>query len=290
MARRLRRTAVLGLATICVSAVAIAQTTPPSTPGKNCIGKANKAKISAFVVLLRLRWDVYAKWKETGVWPADPETDKALEGHSQYWTTQLKEGRAVLAGAMGGDYWDNAALIIFEAGSLEQAETTVKNDPAVKAHAFQAQVRPFDMLWVTNKFTPNAEVCSEPANNSGHGEISAAEAEESAAVGSMRTLNSALVSYWGGRPERTFPLTLKQLGPEGEQIIEGTLASGIKNGYTFVYRPEPAPASGAVKHYTIVARPVKLSSGEKSFFTDDTGTIRVTTEDRPATAKDASIQ
>jgi len=38
---------------------------------QSCVGKANKEKISAYVVLLRLRWDIYAKWKETGLWSAD---------------------------------------------------------------------------------------------------------------------------------------------------------------------------------------------------------------------------
>ena len=112
-------------------------------------------------MLLRLRYDIYAKWKETGVWPDDPEANKALEGHSAYWTEQLKSGRAITAGAMNGDYWDNAAIIVFEAASPEEAETVMKNDPAVKAHVFQAQVRPFDVLWVTNKFQPRTEACSE---------------------------------------------------------------------------------------------------------------------------------
>ena len=133
-------------------------------PGKNCVGKANKAKVSAYVVLLRLRWDLLAKWKETGVWPDDAEANKAVEGHSNYWTQQLKQGNAIFAGAMNGDYWDNAAMIVFEAGSQEEAEAIVKKDPAVQAHVFQAQVRPFDMFWLTNKYAADAAVCREGTN------------------------------------------------------------------------------------------------------------------------------
>jgi uncharacterized protein YciI len=140
---------------------AVEAQTPAAAPAKNCVGKANKAKLSAYVLLLRLRWDLYAKWRETGTWPEDAEANKALGAHSDYWTKQLKDGRAVLAGAMNGDYWDNAALIVFEAASPEEAETLAKNDPAVKAHVFQAQVRPFDVFWITNKFTPGVEVCTE---------------------------------------------------------------------------------------------------------------------------------
>jgi uncharacterized protein YciI len=137
------------------------QTSP--TTARNCVGKANKAKVSAYVVLLRLRWDLYAKWKETGVWPDadDAEANKALDGHSAYWAQQLKSGRAIAAGAMNGDYWDNAAMTIFEAASPEEADAIMKNDPAVKAHVFQAQVRPFDVFWVTNKFAADTEVCAD---------------------------------------------------------------------------------------------------------------------------------
>lgn len=134
---------------------------------KSCIGKANKEKISAYVVLLRLRGDIYAKWKETGVWPADPEADKAIGGHSMYWAQQLKAGRAITAGAMDGDYWDNVALIVFEATSSEEAETIVRADPAVRTHVFQAQVRPFNVFWLTNKFNVDTRVCGDvkPASN-----------------------------------------------------------------------------------------------------------------------------
>ena len=145
---------------------------PPAanTASKSCVGKANKAKVSGYVVLLRLRWDIYAKWKETGVWPDDAEVNKAVEGHSNYWSQQLKQGRAIFAGAMNGDYWDNAAMIVFEAASPQEAEALVKNDPAVKAHVFQSQVRPFDMFWLTNKYGADAAVCAEGSATPGQTE------------------------------------------------------------------------------------------------------------------------
>ena len=104
--------------------------------------KGNKQKIEAYVVLLRLRHDLYLRWKESGKWPDDKEANAALAAHGEYWAKQLGEGRAVLAGGMKGDYWDNVALIVFEAESEEQAQKIVKADPAVKAYVFQAQVRP----------------------------------------------------------------------------------------------------------------------------------------------------
>ena len=136
-----------------------------TSPAGQAIGRANSHKISAYVVLLRLRTDIYLKWKATGKWPSDPTVDPALDGHSQYWEQQLKAGHAVLAGAMGGDYWDNAALVVFEAESLEQAQQIAEADPAVKAYAFQAQVRPFDVFWVTNKYSVAGQ---SPAPAMGH--------------------------------------------------------------------------------------------------------------------------
>jgi uncharacterized protein YciI len=101
---------------------------------------------------LRLRHDLYLRWKESGKWPDDKEANAALAAHGQYWAKQLGEGRAVLAGGMKGDYWDNVALIVFEAESEEQAQKIVKADPAVKAYVFQAQVRPFDVSFITDKY------------------------------------------------------------------------------------------------------------------------------------------
>jgi uncharacterized protein len=124
----------------------------PRAESPPAYAKGNKQKIEAYVVLLRLRHDLYLRWKESGKWPDDKEANAALAGHGEYWAKQLKEGRAVLAGGMKGDYWDNVALIVFEAESEEQAQKIVKADPAVKAYVFQAQVRPFDVSYITDKY------------------------------------------------------------------------------------------------------------------------------------------
>ena len=104
---------------------------------------------AAYVVLLRLRWDLYARWKETGHWPADSAANAALSAHSAFWGKQRNAGRAILAGGMRGEYWDNVALIIFRAASDSDANALVQQDPAVVAHVFQAQVRGFDVNWTS---------------------------------------------------------------------------------------------------------------------------------------------
>lgn len=66
---------------------------------------------------MEIHHDLYLKWKDTGKWPDDKEANAALTSHGKYWEDQLKQGRAILAGGMKGEYWDNVALIVFEAES-----------------------------------------------------------------------------------------------------------------------------------------------------------------------------
>lgn len=139
---------VLGLTNL---PLAWSQTATPIEPAPT-YAKGNKQKIQAYVALLRLRHDLFLRWKESGKWPDDKEANAVLAAHGKYWAKQLGEGRALLAGGMDGDYWDNVALIVFEAESEEQAQKIVKADPAVKAFVFQAQVRPFGASFITNKY------------------------------------------------------------------------------------------------------------------------------------------
>jgi uncharacterized protein YciI len=144
---------MLAIAAALLAATLLAQAQQPKpADAPREYHKANKAAIDSYVVLLRLRHDLFLKWKETGKWPDDKEANKALGAHGKYWSEQLKAGRAILAGGMKGDYWDNVALIVFEAKSLEEAERIVKSDPAVKAYVFQAQVRPFDVQFISDKY------------------------------------------------------------------------------------------------------------------------------------------
>lgn len=130
-----------------VGPAAAAQGSEPAS-GPPVARKAAATTHQAYIVLLRLRYDLYGRWKATGKWPDDPAANAALDAHGAYWRKQLQEGRALLAGGMKGDYWDNVALIVFEAGSDDEANAIVANDPGVKAYVFQAQVRPFDISFL----------------------------------------------------------------------------------------------------------------------------------------------
>jgi type IV pilus assembly protein PilA len=110
------------------------------------------------------------------------------------------------------------------------------------------------------------------------------QANETAAVGAMRTLNESVLLYlntYGG-----FPHALSDMGPgsggpgatsASADLIDSVLASGVKSGYRFTYAAVATDPAGNVLSYTITATPVVPgSSGQRSFFTDQSGTIRST--------------
>jgi type IV pilus assembly protein PilA len=107
-------------------------------------------------------------------------------------------------------------------------------------------------------------------------------ANETSAVNSLSTINSACVTYltiYGG-----YPATLANLGhgdtasPASADLIDSVLAAGAKSGYNFVYSAGPKDATGRVNAYTIKADPsTPGTTGRKSFFTDQSGAIRSNT-------------
>src|SRR5437763_8346017 len=101
-------------------------TTAPSTPSVTShYAAANKVPLHGFIVLLRLRYDLFGKWKDTGKWPDDAAANEALSGHVRYWNDQRTAGRAVFAGGMNGDYWDNVAIIILDVATEAEAKALV---------------------------------------------------------------------------------------------------------------------------------------------------------------------
>jgi prepilin-type N-terminal cleavage/methylation domain-containing protein len=103
-------------------------------------------------------------------------------------------------------------------------------------------------------------------------------ANEASAVGSLRTLNTASVTYSSTYPSSGYPANLKNLGTSGAatsasaDLVDSVLAGGTKSGYTFVFTGDGnTPSTG----YSIVATPVNIgTSGQRGFFTDQSGVIR----------------
>lgn len=99
-------------------------------------------------------------------------------------------------------------------------------------------------------------------------------ANESSAVGSLRTLNTAAVAYRGTYGH--YPLALRNFGPstsgrpseEAADLVDAALAGGHKSGFLFTYQ-------SFVETYAIRAEPESPGqSGYRRFSTDQTGVIR----------------
>ena len=121
---------------------------------------------------------------------------------------------------------------------------------------------------------------------------------ESSATSLLRTINTAQVTY-ANTYDKGYARTLAVLGPppEGSQpsenaadLIDRVQATGQRQGYRFMFIPGPPHQTGAIISYHVFARPLEYGqSGVRSFYTDESGVIRATREDRAATAQDPPL-
>jgi hypothetical protein len=117
------------------------------------------------------------------------------------------------------------------------------------------------------------------------------------AVGSLRSINTA-EAYYAKKYGKGFSSALAQLGvpPEGTEVsamaaglLANSLTGGTKNNFIFKYSAGARGADENISTYTVIAQPVKWEKGVKSFFTDQTGVIRGTDQNRPARASDPAL-
>ena len=110
-------------------------------------------------------------------------------------------------------------------------------------------------------------------------------ANESSAVGSLRTINTAEMTYNSQNPSTGFT-SLTNLG--GAQLLDNVLGqdNATKSGYSFNIPALTAPAST----YSVNAAPVTPgSTGTRYFYTDQTGVIRYNTT-AAAVSGDSALQ
>jgi type IV pilus assembly protein PilA len=97
-------------------------------------------------------------------------------------------------------------------------------------------------------------------------------ANESAAAGSIRTINSAQVSYAASHPESGFTCSMSDL----TDLADARLVSGQKNGYAFELSGcTSETGSGANTRYHIVARPISPNqTGIRAFCSDESAVVK----------------
>jgi len=106
-------------------------------------------------------------------------------------------------------------------------------------------------------------------------------ANQASAVGSLRTLNTANITY-ASTYNTGYAPDLASLGPgaggapsaTAAGLVDSVLAGGVKSGYGFTYTPGTATA-GRIDVYTINANPTTPgTTGTNYYFTDQSGVIR----------------
>jgi type IV pilus assembly protein PilA len=119
-------------------------------------------------------------------------------------------------------------------------------------------------------------------------------ANESSAVGSVRTLNTAEVTYAASCPDVGFSAALTDLYgggpcPGGQGIIDDVLSTGTKSGYSFAYAT--VATNGLNTTYTVAATPLSTgTTGQRGFFSDQTGVIRYTLDGSAPTNAASALQ
>lgn len=107
-------------------------------------------------------------------------------------------------------------------------------------------------------------------------------ANEASAVGSMRTIVTAAVTYYSVY-QKGFPPDLASLGrgvgsatdARSAGLLDEELAAGLRHGYVFTYRATSTGSNGVPDAFQVNADPITPgTTGVRHFFVDQTGVIR----------------
>jgi type IV pilus assembly protein PilA len=121
-------------------------------------------------------------------------------------------------------------------------------------------------------------------------------ANEASAVGSIRTINTSEVQY-NSTYGIGFAAQLSNLGATGSGcnassttacLIDSSLSLGTKSGYTF---KAVADSANNNQTYTANANPLAIGqTGQRAFFSDQSGVIRYNTAGTPADSTSPALQ
>ncbi len=105
---------------------------------------------------------------------------------------------------------------------------------------------------------------------------------ETIAIEALRDIRAALASYASAQGG-AYPESLELLGDRARLPAQRAQSQG----YRVEYSAGRAGSDGAAHNYILLARPGNY--GYRGFYLDETGVLRATRENRPATAQDAPI-
>jgi type IV pilus assembly protein PilA len=121
-------------------------------------------------------------------------------------------------------------------------------------------------------------------------------ANEASAVGSIRTINTSAVEFSSTYPAQGFPTSLAALGganpctatSTNACLLDAVLASGTKSGYKIAWTGDGnTPSVG----YSITATPITVgTTGQRMFFSDQSGVIRYAASGAGATVASPALQ
>jgi len=130
-------------------------------------------------------------------------------------------------------------------------------------------------------------------------------ANESSAVGSVRTINTAMVTYAASFPDTGYAVALTNLGGAAATCTPGqvaTIAAAClidqtlsvtqqKSGYTFAAAGAALGGSTTNNTYTVTAVPLGIgSTGNRGFYSDQSGVIRYTLTGTVPTVASSPLQ
>jgi len=119
-------------------------------------------------------------------------------------------------------------------------------------------------------------------------------ANEASTVESMRTINTGETTYSTMCPSIGFSASLTELNTgaicaSAANIIDNVTASGNRSGYQMTYTP--TGVAGVNTAYTLVSIPHTVgTTGQRGFFTDNSGVIRYSLNGSSPTAASSPIQ
>lgn len=117
-------------------------------------------------------------------------------------------------------------------------------------------------------------------------------ANEAGAVGSIRTINTAVITYAAMHPQVGFPENLQDMvqGSGSDALLDRSYAEPTRHGYRFEYRVS-SPQGQPAERYFVLATPANYgSTGTRSFCSDESGVIRYTTENEPCTSNSPPLR